>query len=104
MRRKRRKPRLNRTMLTVPMILDWADEFHERTGKWPKPYSGRIAETARETWSGVNAALRLGLRGMSGSRSLAKVIAQYRGVRNKTNIPPLTENMILTWADAFHRR
>ena len=32
-----------RSSLTIPQILAWADEHHQRTDKWPGVYSGRIS-------------------------------------------------------------
>jgi hypothetical protein len=49
-------------------------------------------------------ALRLGRRGLPGGSPLARLLAQYRGKRNKSALPPLTVAQILGWADAHHAR
>ena len=49
-------------------------------------------------------ALRAGVRGLPGCSSLARLLAQHRGVRNRKALPPLTEQQLLAWADAFHQR
>ena len=47
--------------LTLEQILAWGDAHHERTGDWPKVKSGPLVDAAQETWSGINAALEVGL-------------------------------------------
>jgi hypothetical protein len=44
-----------------------------------------------ETWQAIENALRLGNRGIPGGSSLAQVLAQYRGVRNKARLPKISE-------------
>jgi hypothetical protein len=107
--RQRRKPRKGprrprAPTLTVNQILAWADSFRERTGRWPGRDTGKIADSIGENWSKVNQALRDGCRGLPGGSSLARLLEEYRGVRNCQNLPPLTEKQILAWADAHHRR
>ena len=88
--------------LTEPLILLWADAHHQRKGQWPTSESGGIARTRDETWRAVDAALRGGLRGLSGGSSLAKLLDVERGVRNLGNLPALSESLILAWADTHH--
>ena len=96
---KRMKPQL-----TIEMILSWADSTFAKTGKWPNANSGPVADAPEETWNGINRALTDGTRGLPGGSSLAQLLADKRGVRNKANIPRLYTNRILAWADAhFHR-
>jgi hypothetical protein len=90
--------------LSVAKILAWADSFHRRTGAWPHHKSGAIAEAPGETWTAVDSALRAGMRGLRGTSSLARLLAQHRGVRNRKALPRLTETKVLAWADAYHRR
>jgi hypothetical protein len=90
--------------LTVEQIVAWADAYHERTGEWPKQNSGAIHGMAGETWSVVNTFLITGGRGLPGGSSLPKLLADKRGVRNKQDLPPLTTDHILAWADAHHKR
>ena len=73
--------------LTEETILEWADQHHERTGRWPNENSGPVADAPGEVWKNVNAALMLGFRGLPGGSSLALLIATRRGVRNLANIP-----------------
>ncbi|MFI5460626.1 MAG: hypothetical protein ACHRXM_34865 [Isosphaerales bacterium] len=67
---------------TVERILAWADAHHARTGQWPTCRSGPIAEAPAENWQGVESALYMGLRGLPGGSSLARLLAQKRGVHN----------------------
>jgi hypothetical protein len=90
--------------LTVEQILSWADAHHRRTGTWPKRGSGPIADAPGETWAAVDAALSLGNRGLPGGSSLAQLLQERRGVRNKARLPRLTAKKILAWADAHYRR
>lgn len=90
--------------LSVPGILGWAEAFHERMGSWPNQESGPIQDAPGETWMAVDMALKRGSRGLSGSTSLAELLAIERGVRNRINLPPLTRKQILAWADAHFRR
>ena len=50
----------------------------------------------------MDAALRKGVRGLPGGSSLAQLLRQRRRGQNASDLPPLTEDQILTWADA-HR-
>ena len=90
--------------VTVEQILDWADEHHRQTGRWPTQTLGLVSGSGGETWGGIDAALTEGYRGLSGSSSLAKLLAEHRGVRNKGHLPTLTIEQILQWADAHHSR
>ena len=85
-------------------ILAWADAHHQRTGTWPKHYSGPIAEAPGETWLAVNAALSNGVRGLPGGSSLARLLQERRGMRHKRCLPPFRESKILAWARAHRRR
>ncbi|HVS39419.1 MAG TPA: DEAD/DEAH box helicase family protein, partial [Gemmataceae bacterium] len=66
--------------LTEEEILGWADAHHERTGDWPTVYSELLQDAADETWRGLDNALRHGLRGLPGGSSLARLLAEKRGV------------------------
>jgi hypothetical protein len=104
---KKRRPRRlqeKRPPLVEEQILAWADAHHERTGDWPTKTSGRVHETLQETWCGINLALRRGGRGLPGGVTLAQLLLEKRGVRNHLNLPPLTEELILTWADAHQQQ
>jgi hypothetical protein len=90
----------NRTTLpplTVAMIEQWVMEYHAREREWPTERSGIIEDSGGETWNAVDTALRFGHRGLSGDSSLPKFIAERFGVRNASNRPKLTEEMIKRW-------
>lgn len=59
--------------LTLKQVREWAEAHYRRTGKRPSQYSGAIADAPGETWRSVDTALRLGLRGLSGGSSLARL-------------------------------
>jgi hypothetical protein len=106
-RRKRRRPiprAVRYPELSEEQILAWADAHYARTGKWPGGQSGRVFDAPREKWPNLEAALRNGCRGLPGHSSLAQLLAERRGVRNRMALPPLAEEQILTWADAHHAR
>jgi hypothetical protein len=90
--------------LTPEQILSWADAHFERTGRWPTLNSGSIPDTCGETWAAAHAALREGGRGLPGGSSLAKLLADHRGVRNIQDLPPITIEIILTWADEHFKQ
>jgi hypothetical protein len=90
--------------LTVAQILAWADAYHQQTGSWPNLLSGRIERSHGESWRAVNDALRDGRGGLRGDSSLARLLAEQRGVPNHAWLPPLTIEQILMWADAHHER
>lgn len=96
-RRKRRPPE---TPLTVSAILAWADAHHKRRGRWPHAYAGPVIHgPLGMNWRKIDNALRYGHKGLEGKSSLAQLLADKRGVRNKSDLPELTEEIILTWAD-----
>jgi hypothetical protein len=90
--------------LTEKQVVAWADAYHRRTRTWPTSDSGPVEKTPGETWAGVNAALQKGRRGFPGGSSLARLLAQRRGVRNPKAPPRLELKTILLWATHFHRR
>jgi hypothetical protein len=70
--------------LTVEQVLAWADAHRAATGRWPTATSGPIAGVPGEKWVNLNAALRLGRRGLPRGTSLTRLIAEHRG----TAAPP----------------
>ena len=99
-----RKYGLAQPTFSIPQILAWADAFHAQAGYWPKRDSGRIPGTLSESWRTVENALRYGLRGLPGGSSLARLLAEHRGVRNVRDLPELTLAGILAWADAYQQQ
>lgn len=93
-----------RTVLHVAEILAWADEYRKRTGKFPTADSGVVVANPDEKWANINQALRVGLRGFPGRWSLAQLLAERRGHRNRKRLPKYTLAEILGWADAHQRR
>jgi hypothetical protein len=104
MARKAKRWRQPRLELSEPQILTWADAHHARTGQWPHMDSGLVRDELGENWRKADTALRYGLRGLGGGSSLARLLAQHRGVRNLRELPPLSPQHILAWSDAYHRR
>lgn len=92
--------------LTVRQILQWADAYHATHAEWPQPKTqpSGIPGTNGETWLAVDTALRSGIRGLPGGSSLPQVLAEHRGVRNIADLPPLSVQQVLSWADAFHEQ
>jgi len=85
-------------------ILGWAQTYQKRTGRWPNADAGLIPDTAGDTWAAVDNALRKGTRGCPGGSSLSRLLARHYGMRNHMDLPPLTVEQILAWADAHHAR
>lgn len=100
---KRHRGGRQKPCLTVPKILEWVDSFYSVSGHWPKLTSGQIP-LRDETWSGIDQALRHGLRGLSAGSSLAKLLSVHRGLRNKGNLPTLKEREIVAWAKVHFRK
>lgn len=90
--------------LTTESILKWADAHYAKTGEWPKSTSGAVPDAPGETWANIHSALSQGLRGLPGGSTLAKLLAERRGVRNIMDLPDLTIGQILQWIDAHHER
>jgi hypothetical protein len=90
--------------LSYVRILAWADAYQARSGEWPKARSEAIAEAPGETWVRVDMALRIGHRGLPGGSSLARLLAEQRGVVNKRALPPLRLEQVMAWAQAHQAR
>jgi superfamily II DNA or RNA helicase len=90
------KPRIS-----LEQILAWADEHYAKHSVWPCQTSGTIPGTL-ETWAGINHALERGHRGLNVSGySIAKILQEHRGVRNRGDLPDLTEELVIGYADAY---
>lgn len=104
-RRRTRRLAYRPPPLTIAQILAWADAFHARCRRYPCCRGdGVVPGTLTETWFNIDQVLRKGLRGLPGGSSLARLLAQHRGKRNPSALPPYTERQILRWADTYHRR
>jgi hypothetical protein len=99
--RRPQKPRLH-----IYEILGWADEHHQRTGRWPTSYSGTVHAAPWDSWRAVDTALRHGGRGCRGKSSLPLLLHRNRGRPLPLPLPrpKLTVRQVLAWADAYHRR
>jgi len=87
--------------LTEEQILGWVDAFASAHGRWPNVLDGSVPDSGGETWTGINAALRNGGRGLQGGQSLGLLIATQRGVRTRAAVPRLTIDQILRMADLY---
>lgn len=98
----KRKRRPYKQALSPRMILAWADEYFEDHGTWPHLKAGPIKGTLSETWRGVDFALNTATRGLKVKQSLTAFLRQHRNVFLRHE--PFTEDLILEWAKAFHRK
>ena len=92
-----------RTILHVAEILAWADEQRKRTGKFPTCDDGTVLANPLENWHNIDNSLREGRRGLPGKWSLPQLLAEFRGYRNRQQLPKYTVSKILQWADAHKR-
>jgi hypothetical protein len=88
--------------LSLRKIRSWARAHREATGRWPDAHAGSVRGISDENWSAIDAALKLGRRGLPGGSSLTALFNRSldpaaRGIR-----PDLTVEQVLAWADA-HR-
>jgi len=90
--------------LTEMQIVHWAEAWRRKTKRYPKRHSGPVPGVPGETWARINNALVHGLRGLPGGSSLARLLAEYRSVRNDKQLPRFTIPGILAWVDAYRRR
>jgi predicted helicase len=90
--------------LTIKQILRWADEYYQKTHTWPKATSGDVLNVPSEKWGNIQNALVIGLRSLTGGSSLAQLLAEKRGVRNRLALSDLSIKQILKWADAHHQK
>jgi hypothetical protein len=64
-----------RPELSFALIQKWAAAHRRRTGTPPTKRSGRVVGATRETWGGIDSALRTGSRGLPGNLTLAQLLA-----------------------------
>jgi hypothetical protein len=84
--------------------LQFADAWRQEHGSYPTSHSGKVREGSADTWTGYDLALRLGLRGLSGGTSLAKLLRQNRNAPRVLTRKKHTVEQILSWADAWRER
>ncbi len=88
--------------LTIPQVLAWADAHHTRTGRWPTSASGLISDSGGVYWFNVDNFLKRKAGGVrQGELSLYRLLSRERGM---VRHPPLREEQVLGWADAFYTR
>ena len=95
---------MRRPVIYIRDILRWADAFFAHWGRWPNRESGNVTGEIDLTWCGIDLALQRGNRGLPGGSSLAQLLAERRGVRNRMRLRRFTVKQILKWSDAFRRR
>jgi len=92
-----------RPPLSIPRILGWADDHFRNVGDWPSVESGPVLGAPDESWRAISQALDHGYRDLPGGSSLARLLAERRGVRNRLVQPRLPEKQILSWAESHYR-
>jgi hypothetical protein len=65
--------------LSVSQILALADDYRRHADSWLHSRSGPVQANPAETWGGINQALNVGGRGLSGGDSLGRLLARARG-------------------------
>ena len=75
--------------LTEEQILAWADAHWHVPAPGPRTSPVPFSEAPGETWSGVQTALHMGQRGLSGGSGLGLLLAEKRAVRNIRTLPNL---------------
>ncbi len=98
------KTQPRRLRLTRPKVLALADLYRRQSGRNPTQRSGPVQPGWRLTWKAVETGLREGYYGLPGGESLAQLLAEHRGIRNRSQLPRLTIAQILLWAEAHFRR
>ncbi len=73
-KRRGARNRMRLPRMTEHQIEKWARMHRKATGRWPRPQSGLIPQSAGDTWKAVNKALARGHRGLPGGSSLAKLL------------------------------
>ena len=70
-------------------LLRWADRHYRRTGRWPSPASGPVAEAPAENWKALASALWAGNRGLHGGDTIRRFLRRHgRHVPEMRGRPP----------------
>ena len=88
--------------LSLRKIRTWARAHREATGRWPDAHAGPVRGVPDENWSAIDAALKLGRRGLPGGSSLTALFDRSLDPAARGFRPDLTVEQVLAWADA-HR-
>ena len=82
------KNHMNLSPLTEELIIKWVTQYIGIHGKKPNQNSGTLDFVSEAykgiTWLAINTALDKGGRGLLGGSSLAKLIEQHLGIKNRT--------------------
>ena len=98
-----RKGRTN-PPLTADLVLSWADTHLAIHGSWPNGDSGPVDGQPGESWNNIQAALVTGQRRFLPGSSVLKVLVRHSRVPPKADLPDLTVEEILQWADRYCER
>ena len=80
------------TALSVEQVLGWCETHRVRTGAWPTPASGLVAEAPGHSWRGINLALKHGRYGLPKNLSLAQLVPAAKArVRRRVPPQPITQ-------------
>lgn len=74
--------------LSESLVVLWAREHQQRTGRWPVTTSGAVLGKPGETWAAIDMALRNGRRGIAERTSLSRLLAARFGARYDRGIGP----------------
>src|SRR6516225_1055615 len=96
----RQKRRGSRPPLTRALILKWINR--RKTGGLPAADSGPVVGQPGEDWRAINACLRLGLRGLPGGSSIARLLGEA-GLKPYRRDVPLTIEEIVNWLEGDHQ-
>ncbi len=88
----------------ISQVLDWADAFRDRFGRWPTAKSGPVAGAPGATWRTIHSALLERFEAVRGNATLPRLLARARDAVQATDHPLLTIPEIVRWANAFHDR
>lgn len=75
------KPRL-----TEQLVLKWAREHFNRTGRWPVTMSGALHNHPSENWAAIDVGMRNQRRGFPYRTSLSRLLRKHFGERYVQNI------------------
>lgn len=97
------------TTLSEDTIRQWIIWFHEKEKRYPnkrdqtvwrKEQDGSFSIVKGETWTGINAALSAGLRGLKGGSS----VSQLEEKHNFLNKRRLSDRRLKRWLGWFHEK
>lgn len=89
--------------MTEVLILKWTRAQFRQTGNWPTLYSGPVLGQLGENWNDVDRAQRLGIRGLAGGSSLARLLSKAGLKPNRKDLPARNLEEILSWLEADHQ-